>query len=201
MVSQKPKISVIIPCYNEAEIILQTLDTVANFFNSHDWEFEIIVVDDASGDNTSQRAGEREYSWVKVFRNNVNRGKGYSIKRGVAESNGEMILFCDADMSTPIDEVLKLEKYIDEYDIVIASRAINGAQVERCQPFYKVLAGKLGNLWIRLVLGLNFQDTQCGFKLIRGDVAREIGKDLKIEGFCFDYSLYFFKLLHNTPTR
>ena len=182
-----PKISIIIPCYNEAKVISQSLQEIKDFFNSKNWDYEVIVIDDGSTDNTVDLVKNFE---VKLLINEKNRGKGYSIKKGVQNSSGDLILFMDADMSTPIAEFDKLEAYLSEYDIIIGSRSIFGAQVEKRQSWYKQLFGKLGNLLIRLFLGLNFHDTQCGFKLFKKEV-RNIFAAQTLERWGFDFELLF----------
>lgn len=180
-------LSVIIPCYNEAQIIGSTLQKVGYFLKEKQWESEIIVVDDGSIDGTAEVA--RKFGF-KVLLNGKNRGKGYSVKRGAEEAQGELILFLDADLSTPIEEIDKLLPYAKDYDVIIGSRVIAGADVERYQPWHKVIGGKIGNQIIKIFLGLNIRDTQCGFKLFKRS-ALEVFKKQTIDGWGFDFELLY----------
>ncbi|PIT90780.1 MAG: hypothetical protein COU22_00270 [Candidatus Komeilibacteria bacterium CG10_big_fil_rev_8_21_14_0_10_41_13] len=157
------KVSVIIPAYNEEKRLSRTLTEVLGSLKDAPWPYEIIVVDDGSRDKTSEIA--RETPQVRVIRHQINLGKGRAVKAGVAEAKGELILFMDADHSTPIEELNNFLKAIDHYDIIIGSRALKDSEVIKRQGLIKELSGKLGNRLIRLVTGLDFQDTQCGFKL------------------------------------
>ncbi len=183
----KMQFSIIIPCYNEAKLISSTLDQVENFFKSKNWSFEIIVIDDGSTDQTAELASKFN---IKLLKNEKNQGKGYSISRGVQASSGELILFTDADLSTPIEELEKLLLFIPEYDIVIGSRAMADSQIEKSQPWYKEGLGKMGNLLIRLILGLKIKDTQCGFKLFKRKVI-DIFERQTINGWGFDFEILF----------
>jgi len=183
----KDKISVVIPCYNEAAILPGTIRRISNFFISQDWPAEIIVIDDGSSDNTLEIARKCE---VLFLRNATNRGKGYSVKRGVKVASGNLVLFTDADLSTPIEELDKLLPYIKDHEIVIGSRAVGGALVERGQSWHKRFLGALGNEAIQLFLGLNFKDTQCGFKLFRRH-ALDIFDLQTIDRWGFDFEILF----------
>ncbi|MBI5621658.1 glycosyltransferase family 2 protein [Candidatus Falkowbacteria bacterium] len=194
----QPKISVVIPCYNESAIISQTIAAVADFFRFRSWPFELIVVDDASTDTTVKLAAK--YSWVTIIRNPVNRGKGYSVKVGMLAASGELILFTDADLSTPMAELPKLLRFAGEYDIIIGSRAVQGAYIGRRQPIYKMLIGKLGNYWIRLCLGLPFRDTQCGFKLFRRRT-RFIFQKQTLDRWGFDFEVLYLAQQHKLKIR
>ncbi|MFA6533947.1 MAG: dolichyl-phosphate beta-glucosyltransferase [Patescibacteria group bacterium] len=181
-----PSFSVIIPCFNEARDIAATLKIIKDFFAKKAWPAEIIVVDDGSGDDTANLA---RASGAKVITNGVNRGKGYSVKVGITAAGGDYILFTDADLSTPITELEKLLKFLPEYDIAIGSRAAIGAKVTKNQIWPKVLFGKLGNKLIKLVLGLEINDTQCGFKLFKALAAKKIIEKQTLNRWGFDFEL------------
>jgi dolichyl-phosphate beta-glucosyltransferase len=181
------KISIIIPCYNEAEIIESTIKKVANFFNQSDLTYEIIVVDDGSRDNTAKLA---QAAGARVLINSINQGKGYSVKKGVESAQGELILFSDADLSTPIDEINKLIKYLDWFDIIIGSRAMPDSEIKIGQSWPKILIGKIGNWIIRLILNLPLADTQCGFKLFKKGTL-PIFKKQTLNRWGFDFELLF----------
>lgn len=183
----KEKISVIIPCYNEEKIIGSTLKKVVDFFNQAAWPHEIIVVDDGSTDQTLKIA---QSFGAKIVKNEVNRGKGYSVKAGSQVATGDWLLFFDADYSTPIEELDKVAVYFNNYDVIIGSRAISGAEVKKYQPWHKVIIGKIGNLIIRIVLGLNLSDTQCGFKLFNHRAKKNFDQQT-IDRWGFDFELLY----------
>jgi dolichyl-phosphate beta-glucosyltransferase len=159
-----------------------------------DFSFEVIVVDDGSKDATSQIVQERmgTHKELKLISLPVNRGKGFAVKTGILNAQGKYILFSDADLSTPIEELPKLFHWINKgYDIAIASRACPGAVLEIRQPFYREFMGRLFNLLVRLFLLPGIYDTQCGFKLFRREVAREIFQRQRFSGFSFDFEVLY----------
>jgi dolichyl-phosphate beta-glucosyltransferase len=182
-------ISVVIPAYNEAARLGSTLERAVEYLSSRGLSYELLVVDDGSRDRTVEVAEAFAERGVRVIRHERNRGKGAAIRTGVLASRGAEVLLSDADASTPIEELEKLERWLPEAPVVLGSRAVAGADVRRHQPFYRELMGKTFNRIIRLlgVRGLN--DTQCGFKLLVGEVAREIGTELTIDGFAYDVEL------------
>ncbi|MGB2629643.1 MAG: dolichyl-phosphate beta-glucosyltransferase [Candidatus Omnitrophota bacterium] len=188
-------LSVIIPAYNEEKRLKNTLEGVSGYLSTQKYDFEIIIVDDGSDDRTFKIAEDftkNNPSKITVLRNEKNRGKGYSVKKGVLASKGEFVLFSDADLSTPIKEIDKLLGFIDKgYDIVIGSRSTAGSDVRIRQPLYRQMMGKTFNLFVKALLFKDFNDTQCGFKLFRGDVARTIARELEIDGFCFDVEVLY----------
>lgn len=182
-------ISVIIPAYNEERRISATLEKVHSYLEYRGLSFEIIVVDDGSKDNTKKVVEEfnREHPEVKLIRYETNRGKGYAVKTGVLSAQGKLILFSDADLSTPIEELEKLEQALAQgYDVAIGSRGLPDSAILVHQPKRREIAGKIFNLLVRVILRIKFYDTQCGFKLFKGEVARPVFKKQKIFGFVFD---------------
>ncbi|MCZ6507181.1 MAG: glycosyltransferase family 2 protein [Acidobacteria bacterium] len=181
-------VSVVIPAYNEEARIASSLDRVVPYLESRERPFEVLVVDDGSSDGTAGRAQNHPGPGVKVLRLPENRGKGAAVKTGVLASSQELVLICDADLSTPIEELGRLIPWIDQAPIVIASRQAEGARVERT-------LGRRFASWVfnatltalRLCPGL--RDTQCGFKLLEGDVARFLFARMEIDGFAFDIEL------------
>ena len=144
------QISVVIPCYNESQVIVETVKKIKSFLIKNYSDFEIIVVDDKSTDNTLEIVSQ--INNIKVLRNLKNHGKGYSVKKGVRAARGEWILFMDADSSTDISELNKLSKYQDKYKLIIGSRALPDSDVKIKQSLFKILLGKLGNLLVRTIL-------------------------------------------------
>jgi len=188
-------ISVVIPAYNEEKRIGKTLSLVRDYFASSGMEYEVIVVDDGSDDGTVREAERSVLNAEKrlsVISNGVNRGKGFSVRSGMNATSGDFVLFSDADMSTPIEEVDKLFSEVKSgCDIAIGSRNASGSDVRVHQPWYRETMGKVFNLCVKTLLFDGINDTQCGFKLFRGDVARELAGSLKIEGFCFDVEMLY----------
>lgn len=185
-------ISIIIPAYNEEARIPATLERVLAYLKQSGWEFcEVLVVDDGSRDGTAAVA--ERYGGVRVLRNPGNRGKGYSVRHGILEARGAWALFTDADLSAPIEELEKLWQAAQQAHaaVAIGSRALNRKLIGVHQSSLRENGGKLFNLAVRLLAGLPFWDTQCGFKLFEGQAAREIFRLQTIERFGFDAEVLF----------
>lgn len=187
------KISIIIPFKDEEFRLPNTVKQVLEYFFSRGEEFELILVDDGSTDATVERlVGFLEKSWVRLLRHDVNMGKGAAIRTGVLNSRGEFVLFMDADMATPIEEFEKLFSAIrGGADIAIGSRARKQSEITKRQPLHRVAIGKIGNALIRLLLGLPFVDTQCGFKMFTRTVAADLFSDLRFPRWSFDYEILY----------
>jgi len=187
-------LSIVIPAYNEEGRIGTSLTEIYSFLKKRNYDFEIIVVDDGSKDKTLNLLSEYSQNIPNliVLKNESNQGKGFSVKKGVLNSKGDIILYTDADLSTPIEELDKLIYWLDEgYLISIGSRDLPESQVNRHQAWYRELMGKIFNRIIRLILNLDYHDTQCGFKCFRSDAALEIFKGLRLCGFSFDVEMLF----------
>lgn len=192
---EKPRtvfLSIVIPAYNEEARIGKSLnlikDYMKNYMKKTAVKYEIIVVDDGSKDKTVRLAKAKG---VKVLMNVTNMGKGYSVKRGMLAANGNFVLFSDADLSTPIDELGGFLKLTEEYDIVIGSRAVSGANVIVHQPFYREFIGKTFNVLVQIMAARGIKDTQCGFKLFSRECAQKIFPLQKMNGFSFDVETLF----------
>lgn len=173
--SNRPLVSVVIPAYNEARRLPQTLDGVNDYFARQTYPVEIIVVDDGSTDETRAvvQSFARTHPRVQLIEND-HRGKGYTVRTGMLAAHGHIVLFSDADLSTPIEDIEKLLPWFERgYDIVIGSREGVGAQRIQ-EPFYRHLMGRVFNLVVRALTVRGIQDTQCGFKAFRDEVAREV---------------------------
>lgn len=189
------KISVVVPAYNEANRIPPTLDRIASYMPERHPDYEIIVVDDGSTDGTGAVVRERFATnpRVAVVDYGGNRGKGYAVRYGMSRAKGDLVVFSDADLSTPIEEIEKMLPLVDQgYDIVIGSRAHAQADIREHQPLYRELGGKLFNLLVRLVVMPGLHDTQCGFKLFRRATTAPILPHLRIDGFAFDVEILAF---------
>ncbi len=170
-----PHLSVVIPAYNEAQRLPKTLAEMTTYLDTQEFTWEIIVVDDGSQDETAALAHEfaRRHPMVRVIEN-PHRGKAYAVRSGVEQARGDYVLFADADHATPIGEWRKLWPHFEHgYDVVIGSREGLGA-VRHGEPFLRHLMGRVFNTIVRLLIGGNFQDTQCGFKAFRADAAHDI---------------------------
>ncbi len=190
--SESPRLSVLIPAYNEASRIGPTLDRVLEYMRSRGESFEVLVVDDGSVDGTAKAVERRGDSEVRVLSLPSNRGKGAAVRRGVEESSGEFILVMDADLSAPIEDLERLAPLArNGHSVVCGSRALPESDIRTRQPFYRDRMGKSFNFIIRC-LGLSrFHDTQCGFKLLRAREAREIFARCHIDRFAFDVEILY----------
>jgi dolichyl-phosphate beta-glucosyltransferase len=188
-------LSIVVPAYNEGKRLRRTLEGIREYFRGRKCSYEIIVVNDGSWDNTVSIVENSllyQESKVILIRNSRNRGKGYSVRKGIKVSTGDKVLLTDADMSTPIEEIEKLESYFSSgFDVVIGSRSIKGSRIKVAQPKYRILMGKTFNLMVRALVLRGFIDTQCGFKLLRGDCARDIVSEMRLDGFSFDVEMLF----------
>ena len=189
-----PTFSIVIPAYNEEERLGPTLDRVLAFARGNGWRAEIIVVNDGSRDRTAEivRSYERNTGIVRLLENPGNRGKGYSVRNGVLNATGEFILFTDADMSSPIEEASKLlQALAGGADIAIGSRWARSELQTRRQSLARQFLGRVFNLLLRLLLRLDFKDTQCGFKAFRREAARAVFPLQRVEGWGFDPEILF----------
>jgi glycosyltransferase involved in cell wall biosynthesis len=184
-------ISIIIPAYNEEKRLPATLVKVREYLDAATWDFaEILVVDDGSRDGTTKVACG---AGVRLVRNPGNRGKGYSVKHGMLEAKGDWCLFTDADLSSPIGELEKLWSAVQREGakVAVGSRAVDRSLVGVHQSPLRELSGRLFNLAMRIVTGLPFKDTQCGFKLFESGAAREVFSRQQLDGFGFDVEVLF----------
>jgi len=187
-------LSIVIPAYNEAARLGRTLDRVLAFVSEQGWNVEILVVDDGSTDQTADivRAYAEKSPIVRLIANPGNRGKGFSVRNGVLNATGDVVLFTDADLSAPIEEAVKLLDAIDGgADIAIGSRWLRSDLQTRRQSVARQALGRVFNGLLRVLLGLDFKDTQCGFKAFRAGAARATFPLQKIEGWGFDPELLF----------
>ena len=188
-------LTVILPAYNEENRIKTTLEHIFDYIRGKDFKVEVIVVDDGSSDYTYEVVEEISKSNdfpIKTFGNDKNMGKGFTVKKGVLQSNGRFILFSDADMSTPIEEFDKMLPLLEkEYDIVIGSRAMYESDIQKRQVWYREGMGKIFNFFVQLLVFRGIKDTQCGFKAFKGDNAKRIFSKVTINRFGFDVELLY----------
>lgn len=189
-----PSYSIVLPAYNESQRIGATLEKIFAHAAERGWNAEVIVVNDGSGDGTAAIVQELAVRCpgLQLIENPGNRGKGYSVRNGMLHACGEVLLFSDADLSSPIAEADKLFAAIaGGADIAIGSRWLNTELQTRRQPFYRQLFGRVFNLALRLILGLHFKDTQCGFKAFNRCAAQALFPIQRIERWGFDPELLY----------
>lgn len=189
-------LSVVIPAYNEALRLRPTLRKVVDYLRGQGIDYEVLVVDDGSTDATAAIAEELAGEGVRVLRQSENRGKGAVLRVGVLESRGDAVLLLDADLSTPIEDLERLRPRLQDAEVVLGSRAVTGSDITTRQPVYREMMGRTFNLLIRLLGVRGLRDTQCGFKLLSGDVARRLFRELRIERFAYDVELVWLARRH-----
>ncbi len=192
-----PFLSIVIPAHNEENRLPSTLEQVFAFLKQQSFPAEVIVVENGSSDKTYQIAQSfaKQHENLRVIQNDW-RGKGLAIQRGVKEASGDYIFFCDADLSMPIEEISKfIPPQLQDVDIAIASREAPGA-VRYNEPYYRHLTGRVFNTLIRWLVLPNLQDTQCGFKCLRAEVARDIFRYQTLTGWAFDVELLYIAQHH-----
>jgi dolichyl-phosphate beta-glucosyltransferase len=184
-----PYLSVIIPAYNEEQRLQASLERVVSYLDRQPFGTEVLLVDDGSTDNTTPIARNYagEHATVRILRYATNRGKGHAVRVGMSEADGQLMLLCDADLSTPIEDVEKLLPWLDDgYEVVIGSRALPDSDLRVHQPWLRERLGRTFNLLVRLLGVRGFADTQCGFKLFTRRAARDIFPRLFTDRWAFD---------------
>ncbi|MFY9909026.1 MAG: dolichyl-phosphate beta-glucosyltransferase [Candidatus Sulfotelmatobacter sp.] len=190
----EPTYSIVIPAYNESARLAATLDKVFAYAEAQKWDVEVIVIDDGSRDSTAEiaRTFARNHPRLRLLQNPTNRGKGYSVRNGMLNARGRIVLFSDADLSSPIEEAVKLFQALEAgADVAIGSRWLCAETQTQRQPLYRQIFGRVFNLLLRITLGLQFKDTQCGFKAFKQSVAEVIFCLQKIEHWGFDPEILF----------
>ncbi len=195
-----PFLSVIVPAYNEEKRIGNTLTAILAHLQAQTFRYEVIIVDDGSRDHTAQVVESLIHGMdnTRLIAYQPNRGKGYAVRQGMLASAGELVLFTDADLSTPVTAIdAALEHLQNGFDVVMGSRAIAGSEISRYQPSYRRMGAKIFNLLRDEIVGADisrFKDTQCGFKAFRGAAARQLFGLLRIDGFMFDVEMIYVAL-------
>jgi dolichyl-phosphate beta-glucosyltransferase len=188
-----PHLSVVIPAYNEEKRLPQTLAVVLDFLKKQSYASEIIVSDDGSQDRTVALAeGSLKGFSHQILIASQHRGKGHAVRQGMLAAHGARILFTDADLSTPIEEVTKFLSCLEkDQDVVIGSRALPDSKVEIHQNFFREAMGKAFNFIARMWTFKGIHDSQCGFKCFRREAARRLFSLQKLDGFSFDVEIVF----------
>jgi dolichyl-phosphate beta-glucosyltransferase len=192
--SLAPKLSLILPAYNEARSIGKTLTAMQAYLDRERWDYEIIVSadgDDGTRELVAERA--RRDRRLSVLGSPERGGKGRGIRLAVAQAQGDLIGFLDADYKVTIEEFEKLLPWFEEgYDVVIGSRGVAGAQIENPQPWFRRWGSRAFGLFMHLMMGLwSIRDTQCGFKFFKGNVARDLFSRQRIDGYMFDVEVLY----------
>ena len=190
-----PQLSIVIPAYDEAARLPDTLEKIERYLTHEAWSFELIVVDDGSADETAVRAEQAIGTNGWVIRLGRNRGKGHAVRRGMLAATGARRPMTDADLSTPIEDLPKLMARLDAGDdVAIASRALEDSRIEVRQPSFRENVGRLFNGVVQLFVVSGIRDTQCGFKLFTAEAAELIFGTARLDGFAFDVeALYLAK--------
>lgn len=189
-----PQLSIVIPAYNESARIENALERVMSCVAEQGWDAEVLVVDDGSKDSTPEIVQEwmQRYPRLHLIKNDGNRGKGYSVRNGLLQAAGEIVMFTDADLSAPMEEAERLFAAIHEgADVAIGSRWLDKQRQTIHQPLYRRFFGRCFNWVTRLIMGLPFKDTQCGFKAFKRPTAQIIFRLQRIERWGFDPEILF----------
>lgn len=189
-----PRVSLIIPAFNEERRIGEGLDKILHFFRSQPYSFEIIVVDDGSRDRTAEVVRERcpSYPNVKVYRQERNAGKGWAVRRGMLAAQGQYLFFSDADLSVPIETLPKFLAELENHcDMAVGSRQLPGARIAVPQPYYRAFLGKIYTRLANWILGLRISDVTCGFKGLRKEAARELFSRQQLGNWSFDAEILY----------
>ena len=189
-----PRLSIVIPAYNESARIEATLDRVMSCVDEQRWDAEVLVVDDGSKDGTATIVARwmELYPRLHLIKNPGNRGKGYSVRNGLLQAAGDVVLFTDADLSSPMEEANRLMAALDRgADVAIGSRWMERERQTIHQPLYRQFFGRCFNAITRTVMGLPFKDTQCGFKAFKREAAQVIFRLQRIERWGFDPEILF----------
>jgi dolichyl-phosphate beta-glucosyltransferase len=190
-----PTLSLLIPAYNEAKRIAPALDRVIEYLRTQPYSWELLIVDDGSRDETASLVAKRidGIPNAKLIAYQPNRGKGYAVRTGVLAAQGKWVVFLDADLSTPPEEIENALRYLnDGYEMVIGSRALPDSQIEKKPPLYRRLATAIFDLVKHLMVGLwQYSDTQCGFKAYKQETVRPLYERAVIDRFMFDVEILY----------
>ena len=192
--NSKPSLSIIIPSYNEQHRLGLRLDSVLKYLSTHFPNHELIIVDDGSTDNTAKIVTQAiaKHPTAQLISYQPNRGKGYAVRTGVLASRGDTVLFMDADLSTPLEEIPRILRLLKNSDVVIGSRGRSNPKITTKPPPHRQMASFIFDQIKYLLVGLRrFNDTQCGFKIFRGHIARQLFALARIDRFMFDAEILY----------
>lgn len=189
-----PYLSIVIPAYNEENRLPFTLKRIAAFLRIQDFKSEVVLVDDGSTDKTADLASmlAKELSIkLLLLKNPTNVGKGAALKKGMLAARGKIVMFTDADLSTPIEELKKFLPYLSDYQVVVGSRKMKGAEILTHQPFYREFMGRVYSALARLILCLPVSDFTCGFKVFSREAANAIFSRQRVFNWSFDAEVLY----------
>lgn len=190
-----PSLSIVIPAYNEARRLPGTLEQLGAFCEAHPGEVEVLVVVEKSSDATLElaRKGAARFPCWKIIANEEHRGKGYAVRQGLLQAEGDILFFMDADLSVPLGEVIEFTRFFEEHpevDVIFGSRKHPESRITRRQSHLREQMGEAFNAVVRRLAGIGIRDTQCGFKAFRKAAARAIFSRQKLDGFAFDVEVW-----------
>jgi dolichyl-phosphate beta-glucosyltransferase len=201
MMKNITSLSIVIPAYNEEERILQSLHKIIAFVEKEKIEYEIIIADDGSSDGTRAIVEDclRTNKNIRLTHKRKNRGKGYTVREGMLLAKKKYCLFSDADLSTPIHELKKFDKFAAVYSMVIGTRTKDSIKVK--QPFIRIFAGRVFSIIVKTASGLSIDDTQCGFKMLERKAVKRLFGKMKIDGWAFDVELLHLAKKHKVDVK
>ena len=188
---EQPYLSIVIPAYNESRRIKKTLNYIYGYLKKQKYSFEIIVVNDGSRDNTVKVVESLDIPNLRVEDYGKNQGKGYAVNYGMLKASGKYIIFADADNATPFEEISKLLKNAEEYPVIIGSRYLKESKIKFYQPLSRVIASRIGNFLVQILILPGIKDTQCGFKLFEHSAAKVIFIRQTIWRWGFDMEILY----------
>ena len=193
------KFSVIIPCYNESQDIVKNAEIIKDYLNTHQIDYELLLVNDGSKDNTKEVI--ESIPGVRALSYDVNRGKGGAVKYGIENATGDYVLFMDADLSTDLSAIDKVVEEAPHYDMIIGSRHAKDSVIKKKQPALRVFIGWCCRQIVNAKFHTKLKDTQCGFKAIRTDIAKQIVSKQLINNFAFDVEYIYIAKLNNLSIK
>ena len=189
------KLSIVVPCYNESKDIAKNSETIKNYLESIKQDYELILVNDGSKDNTKEVI--EAIPGVKALSYEPNRGKGGAVKYGIESATGDYVLFMDADLSTDLEAIDRFIKIAPNYDMVIGSRHAKDSVIKKKQPALRVFIGWCCRKLVNMKFHFKYKDTQCGFKAMRTDIAKKIVSKQVVNNFAFDVEYLYIAKLNN----
>ena len=189
------KLSIVVPCYNESKDIAKNVDIIKDYLNSLKVDYELILVNDGSKDNTKEVI--EDIKDVVALSYDVNRGKGGAVKYGIENATGDYVLFMDADLSTDLEAIKRYLEIAPSYDMVIGSRHAKDSVIKKKQPALRVFIGWCCRKLVNMKFHFHFKDTQCGFKAMKTDIAKKIVAKQVVTNFAFDVEYIYIAKLNN----
>lgn len=194
-------LSIIVPAYNEGKVLKKNLLKILGYLNGNKYDWEVVVIDDGSRDNTFDIAKSLKNKGVKAYKLNLNQGKGGALKEGFEKAGGDYLIFMDADLSVPLKNIDIFLKVLKNYDVVIGSRRVEGSDIVVHQPLIRESMGKVYTLLTKIVTATNLADYTCGFKGFRKDVGKRIFSSARITRWSYDAEIMFLAHKYGYKTK